>query len=101
MAKKTTTHSAPRKTAQNGKQTFTFKAPTAMSVLLAGDFTQWQANPICMQKGADGCWQAAVALPPGTHHYRFLVDGQWSDDPECTLRVQNVFGSQDCVCQIG
>jgi hypothetical protein len=41
-----------------------------------------------------------VALPPGTHHYRFIVDGEWRDDPECTLRVANPYGTQDNVRQI-
>jgi hypothetical protein len=33
----------------------------------------------------------------GTYHYRFRVDGEWRDDPACTLRVGNPFGSQDAV----
>jgi hypothetical protein len=41
-----------------------------------------------------------VELEPGEHHYRFLVDGQWRDDPDTVWRVQNPFGSQDSVCQI-
>jgi 1,4-alpha-glucan branching enzyme len=87
--------------AANGKtQTFSFAAPTAMSVQLVGDFTHWQQKAINMQKGADGIWRTTVELPPGGHHYRFLVDGQWRDDPECTLRVSNPFGAQNCVCQV-
>ena len=31
------------------EQQFSFTAPGAMSVLLAGDFTHWQANPIPMK----------------------------------------------------
>jgi 1,4-alpha-glucan branching enzyme len=82
----------------NGKtQTFSFTAPTAMSVQLVGDFTHWQKVPINMQKGADGIWRATVELEPGGHHYRFMVDGQWHDDPDCSLRVPNPFGSQDAV----
>jgi hypothetical protein len=38
-----------------------------------------------------------VPLPPGTYHYRFLVDGEWRDDPVCPLHVPNIFGSQDAV----
>jgi hypothetical protein len=54
-----------------------------------------------MQKGQDGYWHADVRLAPGTYHYRFLVDGEWRDDPECTLRVPNPFGSHDSVRQVG
>jgi 1,4-alpha-glucan branching enzyme len=53
-----------------------------------------------MKKGADGMWQAAVQLPPGTHRYRFLVDGEWRDDPECTLRTPNPFGGENMTRQV-
>jgi 1,4-alpha-glucan branching enzyme len=79
------------------KKTFRFKASGAMSVLLVGDFTRWQQQPIPMQKGPDGIWTAAVELPQGKHTYRFIVDSEWQDDPECTLRVPNPFGGHDMV----
>ena len=78
MAKKTKTKSS----ASGLSQTFSFRAPDASSVQLVGDFTQWQGSPISLQKGVDGVWQTTVSLPPGAHHYRFLVDGEWRDDPE-------------------
>lgn len=82
------------------KQTFRFSSPTAMSVLLVGDFTHWQQRGIPMHKGKDGVWVATVELPPGKHNYRFIVDGEWQDDPECTLRVANPYGSQNMVRQV-
>jgi 1,4-alpha-glucan branching enzyme len=82
------------------KQTFRFSSPTAMSVLLVGDFTHWQQRGIPMRKGKDGIWTAKVSLPPGKHTYRFLVDGDWRDDPECKLRVPNPYGTQDMVRQV-
>jgi 1,4-alpha-glucan branching enzyme len=78
-------------------QTFTFKAPGATSVMVVGDFTHWRDNPVSLHKAADGIWRATVSLEPGEHHYRFLVDGEWRDDPECALRVPNPFGSTDAV----
>ncbi|NGO39274.1 hypothetical protein G4L39_07665 [Limisphaera ngatamarikiensis] len=84
-------------TGQGIPQTFRFTAPDAMSVLLVGDFTHWQNAPIPMRKGPGGVWEVTVPLAPGIYHYRFLVDGEWRDDPECTLRVPNPFGSQNNV----
>jgi 1,4-alpha-glucan branching enzyme len=78
-------------------QTFRFTAPAARSVMLVGDFTQWQRQAIPMQRQDDGVWLATVDLQPGMHMYRFLVDGEWRDDPECTVRVGNPFGGQDMV----
>jgi 1,4-alpha-glucan branching enzyme len=82
------------------KQTFRFSAPGAMSVLLVGDFTRWQQKGIPMQRAKDGNWVATVDLAPGTHHYRFIVDSEWQDDPECTLRVPNPYGGQNMVRQV-
>jgi 1,4-alpha-glucan branching enzyme len=96
MAKKTNT-----KSGANGRtQTFSFRAPEAKSVQLVGDFTQWQEHPINLEKGAGGVWRTVVPLPPGTHHYRFLVDGEWRDDPECTLRAPNPFGGENMTRQV-
>jgi 1,4-alpha-glucan branching enzyme len=81
-------------------QTFSITAPTADSVQLVGDFTHWQAEPINLHKEGSGIWRTTVKLEPGEHHYRFLVDGQWRDDPECTVRVPNPYGSQDSVRQV-
>jgi len=81
-------------------QMFSYVAPTAAKVQLAGDFTQWQKQPINMRKGDDGIWRTTVELSPGAHPYRYLVDGQWQDDPQCARHVPNPFGSQDSVRQV-
>ena len=82
------------------RQTFTFRAPGALSVMLAGDFTRWQEGAIQMKQQAGGLWKATVDLSPGNYHYRFLVDGQWRDDPECTLRVPNPYGGENSVREV-
>jgi len=68
--------------------------------MLVGDFTHWQEKPIHLKKESGGLWRATVELSSGTHHYRFIVDGQWRDDPDCALRVPNPYGSQDSVRQV-
>jgi len=79
------------------KQEFKLNAPGARQVWLVGSFTQWQQRPIPMRPAPGGEWQAVVGLNPGTYYYRFVVDGEWWDDPECPLHVSNPFGSQDAV----
>jgi len=96
MAKKTNL----RNGGQGRKQTFAFTAPDATSVQLVGDFTQWQEHPINLHKSFDGVWRATVELEPGTHHYRFLVDGQWRDDPDCVLRAPNPYGGVNMMRQV-
>ena len=80
---------------KHNKQVFQFVAPTAKSVELVGDFTHWRQQPIPLQRDPTGIWTASVALAPGTHRYRFLVDGVWQDDPTCRSRARNPFGSED------
>jgi 1,4-alpha-glucan branching enzyme len=82
------------------KQHFSIRAPAAVSVQLVGDWTHWQKRPINLHKGEGGIWSTDVALKPGTYHYRFMVDGEWRDDPECTLRVENPYGSTNAVRQV-
>ena len=89
-----------RKVGSKSEQTFSFNAPSATSVLLVGDFTHWQQKPISLRKDIRGVWRASVPLDPGTYHYRFLVDGQWRDDPQCTLRIPNIFGTHNMVREV-
>lgn len=100
MAKRINTKNVKSESGNAGIQIFSIEAPGAQNVQLAGDFTHWQQEPVTMQKDADGVWHATVELQPGSYHYRFLVDGQWRDDPECALRVPNPFGGQDSVREV-
>ncbi len=77
------------------KQPFQFSAPGAKVVVLVGDFTDWHQRGIPMQKDRNGVWTASVELTPGTHRYRFIVDGEWRDDPQCKSRVSDPFGGED------
>ena len=82
------------------KVTFSLLEPNAASVQLAGDFSDWTKKPINLRKDENGMWKATVPLEPGTHQYRFLVDGQWYDDPACQNRVPNPFGAMNCVREV-
>ncbi len=50
-----------------------------------------------MKPASDGLWSVSVAFPAGTYQYRFLVDGEWRDDPECGQRAPNPYGGQNMV----
>ncbi len=77
------------------KHTFQLSAPGAKSVILVGDFTFWKQRGIPMRMDRDGVWTATVNLAPGSHRYRFIVDGEWRDDPQCKSRVPNPYGGED------
>ncbi len=91
----------PKQKTTKQKITFSLTASTAKTVQLAGDFTGWAQSPVAMKKLKSGVWRAAVSMAPGRYEYRFLVDGQWADDPGCSLRQSNQFGGENCVCVVG
>lgn len=86
-----------RKTTKKQGQTFSIQAPDAKTVMLAGSFTHWQQDALPMSKSENGNWSVTVPLAVGTYYYRFIVDGEWQDDPACTLHVTNPYGSRDNV----
>jgi 1,4-alpha-glucan branching enzyme len=83
--------SEPKAEGQGGpKVTFHFTAPDASAVYLAGDFNNWADNKegavsdskYAMSKGDGGVWKTELALTPGRHSYKFVVDGsRWENDP--------------------
>ena len=81
-------------------RTFTFNAPSATKVLLAGNFTKWQKHPIHLKKSASGSWSTTFGLRPGTYYYRYMVDGEWRDDPGSKVWVDNPFGTHDAVLTV-
>jgi len=80
------------------KVTFSYVAPEAQTVLLAGDFTDWEKAAVSLKKDKTGAWKKTLSLPPGRYAYRLLVDGQWQDDPQCPTREPNHFGTANCIC---
>ena len=69
------------------------------SLAVAGDFNDWRetADPLADPDG-DGVWRASVALPPGVHHYKFVVNGQhWinDDNADRSLEVDDRRGGKN------
>jgi 1,4-alpha-glucan branching enzyme len=79
------------------RETFAYVQPGASSVELLGDFTDWEKNPIRLQKQKDGTWATTVVLVPGAYEYRYRVDGEWRNDTQCTRFTPNPFGAENCV----
>ena len=77
---------------------FRFKAPDAKSVELMGEWNGWKSVP--MTKGDDGVWTAKVSLSPGTHAYKFLVNGSdWVFDPDNSAK-KTVDGIENSAIEI-
>jgi AMP-activated protein kinase-like protein len=75
-------------TAIGANHEFRYKAPEARSVDLMSDANGWKAVP--MSKDSDGIWKATVSLSPGSHAYKFLVNGKdWLFDPDNPNRTKS------------
>jgi chromosome partitioning protein len=75
--------------------------PRAAKVQIAGDFNNWQPEKTEMSKvGESGVWQAKLKLPPGKHQYRFVVDGQWQQDPYNEKSEINPFGGFNSIIDV-
>ncbi|MEM6561129.1 MAG: alpha-amylase family glycosyl hydrolase, partial [Planctomycetota bacterium] len=73
-------------------------------VNLAGSFNGWNAGVTDMtDPDGDGIWTATLDLPDGTHHYKFVVDGNWITDPtdDADLRIGDNFGGQNSGVIVG
>ena len=79
---------------------FTLEALHAKSVKLAADFTDWGKYPLDMIQSENGVWFTVVPLAPGHYSYRFIVDGQWCDDPRSNLHIENPFGTNNAIRQV-
>jgi 1,4-alpha-glucan branching enzyme len=79
----------------------TFFAPEARVVQVAGTFNGWrpEANPL--EHAESGEWTARLMLKSGQYEYRFVVDGEWSDDPQATQSVANPHGGLNSVLRVG
>ncbi len=80
--------------------TFAVTAPEAKEVHICGTFNEWGETCTPMKPDGKGSWKATLMLAPGSYEYRLRVDGEWIDDPECSTRVPNEFGTMNCVREV-
>ena len=81
------------------KLEMSFDAPFASQVNIAGDFNAWEMTTLALRK-TDSVWKITLELKPGTYHYKFLVDGEWVNDPNNVRTAPNQFGSLNNVLEV-
>ncbi|MEO1012890.1 MAG: hypothetical protein AAFX53_16445 [Bacteroidota bacterium] len=85
---------------KNGNTTFWLNGyPKAEKVILAGSFNKWDEQAFRM-KWREGFWELTLQLPPGAYEYRFIVDGQWMEDPDNPQKVPNEFHEYNSVVYV-
>ncbi len=62
-----------------------FKDASAGDVRIAGDFNGWVPDrgvrSLIASDGQSRVWTKILTLEPGTYQYRYVVDGEWREDP--------------------
>jgi 1,4-alpha-glucan branching enzyme len=88
-------------TKKNGKKVaFSFHAPWAKEVFLAGEFNQWDVRSMPMKRGKDGNWRVNASLIPGRYEYKFLADNHWIEDLPGVELAANSFGTQNLILRV-
>jgi hypothetical protein len=80
---------------RQGRVRFRWRAPATV----IGSWDEWQTPGVTLG-AADGVWEAWVALPSGSHRYRFLVDGRPVRPPDATRYMPDDFGGEDAVVEV-
>ncbi|HOY68729.1 MAG TPA: isoamylase early set domain-containing protein [Candidatus Ozemobacteraceae bacterium] len=83
-----------------GSVTFEHADAKATSVSVVGDFNDWNkdANPM---KGENGVWKCSLALKPGRHEYKFVINQtDWISDPKAKETVADKYGGTSSVVDV-
>jgi len=76
---------------------FTFNAPDAKEVFLAGEFNHWDTQSLPMKKDKKGVWKMKIKLPPGRYEYKFFADNVWVEHVPGIEKSSNLFGTQNFI----
>jgi len=86
----------------NLEKQFTYYGPEASSVKIGGNFNNWNpSDEFLMERAKDGTWTKNISLKPGTYQYKFIVDGKWIEDQNNSNYINNAYGGNNSVLEIG
>jgi serine protease AprX len=74
----------------------------AREVRVVGSWDGWREPGVAMRRRAAGMWEGAIRRPaPGTHSYKFVVDGErWLADPGNSARAHDGFGGWNSLLRV-
>ena len=79
---------------------FLLVAPNARSIILEGDFNDWDGSKTELTRSSDGVWSASVLLRPGQYQYQFVIDDTLRVADEKAPRVPDGLGGENSVVTI-
>ena len=83
-----------------GNVTFNLKGyKSADNVIVSGTFNRWDETNFVMLPTDDG-WTVTLQLRPDRYEYKFIVDGQWIEDPDNPSLVENDHEGYNSVIEV-
>jgi 1,4-alpha-glucan branching enzyme len=79
---------------------FKYNNGKASSVFLVGDFNAWNHKKHEMNENDRGAYSQTLMLSPGSYQYKFLVDGQWENDPLNKMTAFNAFRGLNSIIRV-
>jgi hypothetical protein len=71
------------------------------SVVVVGDFNDWNPRATPLRHTADSLWSVIIPLRPGRYRYTFVVDGtEWRRDPGAPRALEDDFGTPTSVITV-
>lgn len=92
--------SKPQAQVAQRKVRFELDVPKARSVSVVGTFNNWTPGATRLVFVGGTKWIRDLALAPGRHEYRFVVDGKWVDPPNAKAYVPNPHGGRNALVEI-
>jgi hypothetical protein len=80
---------------------FTYSAPNANNVSVAGSFNNWNTTANPLQKDPEGIWKTVISVQPGKHQYKYVVDGVWNYDQDNGETADDGYGGQNSAFEVG
>ncbi len=68
-------------------------------VVLTGSFSGWDENAFIMDR-VEGGWATRLQLDAGRYEYKFIVDGQWVEDPHNPEKRKNRYQTYNSVLYV-
>lgn len=92
---------APRPTVSDtGNVRFFLKGyNNAKQVILTGSFNEWDEHAIQMKRVTGG-WEIHLSLKPGEYEYKFIADGNWTEDPDNPSKRHNQYMTWNSVLHV-
>lgn len=75
-------------------------APGAKHVFIAGSFNNWNDKDTECYYVDAGWWEAVLELTPGIYEYKFIIDGNWTVDPNAFAYTDDGFGGKNAVLEV-